>query len=333
MANYPSTANYEEKYEETELLGEGGFGKVFKVKQRLGDEVFASKHIKTVKKKQRENAKAEIELLKTMSSPFVITFVEAFESDKKVIMITEYLDGGELFERVVDEDFQLMESECCLFTKQICRGLQYLHSNAIVHLDIKPENIVITEKGGKNIKIIDLGTALRLSSSEKVQAMVGTAEFVAPEVVNYDDISMKTDQWSLGVLTFILLSGASPFLSDDEDDQKTLNSVAMAKYDFDYEEFDIVSSDAKDFISRLLRKRSENRMSSSECLEHSWLEEKEIGNKTAKIKIENLRIFLARRKLKNVGRVLRAINVFKETARDSRSRSKETSSGDSGEED
>ena len=59
-------------------------------------------------------------------------------------------------------------------------------------------------------------------------------------------------------------------------------------------------------------------MSSSECLEHSWLEEKEIGNKTAKIKIENLRIFLARRKLKNVGRVLRAINVFKETARDSR---------------
>jgi len=129
-----------------------------------------------------------------MSSPFVITFVEAFESDKKVIMITEYLDGGELFERVVDEDFQLMESECCLFTKQICRGLQYLHSNAIVHLDIKPENIVITEKGGKNIKIIDLGTALRLSSSEKVQAMVGTAEFVAPEVVNYDDISMKTGE-------------------------------------------------------------------------------------------------------------------------------------------
>ena len=101
----------------------------------------------------------------------------------------------------------------------------------------------------------------------------------------------------------------------------------------------------KDFISRLLRKRSEKRMSASECLEHSWLEEKEISNKTSKIKIENLRKFLARRKLQNVGRVLRAINVFKETARDSRyficpllfslyksyfrSRSKEESSGES----
>ena len=70
-------------------------------------------------------------------------------------------------------------------------------------------------------------------------------------------------------------------------------------------------------------------MSAAECLEHSWLEEKEIASKTSKIKIENLRIFLARRKLKNVGRVLRAINVFKETARDSGSRSQEDSSEES----
>ena len=73
-------------------------------------------------------------------------------------------------------------------------------------------------------------------------------------------------------------------------------------------------------------------MSAAECLEHSWLEEKERASKTSKIKIENLRIFLARRKLKNVGRVLRAINVFKETARDSRSRSQEDSSEESEEE-
>jgi len=281
---------------------------------------------------EKINAKAEIEMLKTISSPYLIAFKEAFENEKSIIMITEYLDGGELFERVVEEDYQLVESDCCEFMKQICRGLQYLHSNQIVHLDIKPENIVITQKNGKEIKIIDLGTAIRLSPGEKVQAMVGTAEFVAPEVVNYDDISSNTDQWSLGVVAFILLSGASPFLSEDEDDQKTLNNVAMAKYDFDYEEFDNVSPDAKDFICRLLRKRSENRMSAAECLEHTWLEEKEMENKTARISIENLRKFLARRKLKNVGRVLRAINVFKETARDSRSRSREPDSSEESQE-
>ena len=129
--------DYEKKYEELNLVGEGGFGKVFRVKLREGDDVFASKHIKTVKKKERENAKAEIELLKTISSPYVIAFIEAFESEKKIIMITEYLDGGELFERVVAEDFQLVEAECCLFMKQICRGVEYLHSKHIVHLDIK----------------------------------------------------------------------------------------------------------------------------------------------------------------------------------------------------
>ena len=183
MLAYAPIEDYEDKYEELDLVGEGGYGKVFKVKHKQVDGVFASKHIKTVKKKDKNCAKAEIELLKTISSPNVITFIEAFESAKNIIMITEYLDGGELFDRVVDEDFQLIESECCLFMKQICQGMEYLHSNHIVHLDIKvrklyhsclltfylqPENIVITEKNGKEIKIIDLGTALRLFPGEKV---------------------------------------------------------------------------------------------------------------------------------------------------------------------
>ena len=137
MLEYSPTLEYSAKYEELDLVGEGGYGKVFRVKLKDGDDVFASKHIKTVKKKDKKVAKAEIELLKTLSSPFLIRFIEAFESDKNIIMITEYLDGGELFERVVEEDYQLIESECCLFMAQICRGMEYLHSKQIVPLDIK----------------------------------------------------------------------------------------------------------------------------------------------------------------------------------------------------
>ena len=141
---YLPSEEYESKYEELDLVGEGGYGKVFKVKPKNGEGVFASKHIKTIKKKEKKNAKAEIELLKTISSPFIITFIEAFEDEKHIIMITEYLEGGELFERVVEEDYQLVESDCCHFIKQICKGMEYLHSQHIVHLDIKVSVFIVS---------------------------------------------------------------------------------------------------------------------------------------------------------------------------------------------
>ena len=76
-------------------------------------------------------------MLKKFANPHIIKFIEAFENPGEVILIMEYLDGGELFERVADEDFNLTESDCCLFMRQICRGVQYLHDTNIVHLDLK----------------------------------------------------------------------------------------------------------------------------------------------------------------------------------------------------
>jgi len=309
-------SHYTDKYLELELVGEGGFGKVFKAKLKKSQDentLFASKKITHRNTKEQENIKNEISILAGLTNPFIIKFFEAFYSEKSIVMITEYLDGGELFEKVVESE--LVESECCHYISQVCRALQYIHCKNIVHLDIKPENIVLTEKGGKDIKIIDFGTALELQPGETVRAMVGTPEFVAPEVVQYEDISSETDIWSLGVLTFILLSGASPFLGDSDDDQLTLSNVTLAKYDFDYEEFDEVSAEAKDFITRLLRRVPGSRMTAEKCLEHNWLEGG--SGRSGKINIENIRKFLARRKLQNVGRVLRAINVLKLSAKKS----------------
>lgn len=302
-----SIQDYEDSYQEMELLGQGGFGKVYKVESKCTGELFAAKYIKTGRNR-RTQAEQEISLLSGLHSPHIIRFIEAFDTSKNIIVVTEYLEGGELFEMCADSEGSLTEEDCCTFVRQICKGLEYLHSKSVVHLDLKPENIVITERGGKTVKIIDFGSALRLRDGEQVQAMVGTAEFVAPEIVNYDNISTETDQWSLGVVCFVLLSGSSPFIDEDEDDLKTLTNVSLAKYDFDYSEFDSVSADAKDFISRLLRKTSEHRMSSSKCLQHAWLSETSRKNV---IKVENLRMFLARRKLKNVGKVLRAINIMR----------------------
>jgi len=318
-----STDVYRENYEVVTKIGEGGFGKVFSVKKKGTNQVYAAKCIRTRLNRDKVKSKQEIELLRSIRNDFIISYVDAFEGPSEIILVTEYLEGGELFDRIVDESFELLESDCCFFIRQVCKGLDYLHRNNIVHLDIKPENIVLRGREGRNIKIIDFGTAIKLQPGQKVQNMVGTPEFMAPEVVNFDDISLETDQWSVGVLSFILLSGYSPFL-DDNDDQKmnkTLSNVTMAKYDFDYEEFEEVSADAKDFITRLLRKTPARRMTAAACLEHSWLKEKLMRRKTARIKVTNLRKFLARRKVQNIGRALKVINVFKGAARESRSSS------------
>eukprot|EP00092_Neocalanus_flemingeri_P063530 GFUD01076901.1.p1 GENE.GFUD01076901.1~~GFUD01076901.1.p1 ORF type:complete len:354 (+),score=89.18 GFUD01076901.1:116-1063(+) len=218
----------------------------------------------------------------------------------------EYLDGGELFDKVADEDFILTEVNCCLFLKQICMGVAYLHSNNIVHLDLKPENIVCTDKKGKNVKIIDFGTAKELDPVNKIRVMCGTPEFLSPEVVNYDVIDTSTDMWSVGVICYILLSGYSPFVGDT--DAETSSNITSGKFDFDLDEFDSISEKAKDFISKLCKSKMSQRMTASQCLEHVWLLEQDLDHSgQSVIKTENLRKFLARRRWQRCGQAIRAM--------------------------
>jgi len=245
--------------------------------------------------------------LKKFSNPHIIRFINAFETPSEVILVMEYLDGGELFERVAADDFNLTESDCCLFMRQIVRGVQYLHKHHIVHLDLKPENVVCTQRENATVKIIDFGTAMELEPGEQIKSLVGTPEFVAPEVVNYDFISTGTDIWSLGVICYILLSGYSPFMGDN--DTETYNNISNVHFDFDLEEFDSISENAQDFISQLLKKSPRTRLTADQCLEHSWLMEFDITKNV--IRTDNLKAFLARRRWQRCGQAIRALRRLK----------------------
>lgn len=157
-------------------------------------------------------------------------------------------------------------------------ALSHLHSHQVAHLDIKPENILLsTPPPMPSIKLIgnylerfmskssissyklhqhccsvDLGLSHRLVPGSEHRALFGTPEFVAPEIVNYEPLSLGTDLWAVGVLTYILLSGTSPFLGEDK--QETYANVAACQYQFDNEYFSNVSEIAKDFIRSLLIK-------------------------------------------------------------------------------
>lgn len=119
----------------------------------------------------------------------------------------------------------------------------------------QPENILCTSKNSNQIKIIDFGLAQYYDPKEPIRVLFGTAEFVSPEIINYETIAPSTDNWSLGVITYILLSGLSPFMGDN--DNETFSNITRAEFDFEDEAFEKISDDAKDFISNLLVKRPE----------------------------------------------------------------------------
>lgn len=253
-------------------LGRGKFGTVYRCQEKSTGLQLAAKFVATPKREDRRNVEREIEIMRLLQHPRLIQLYDAYDNGKAMCVVLELIEGGELFERVICDDFILTEKSCTVFMRQICEGIEFIHKQNILHLDMKPENILCLTRTGNRIKIIDFGLARKYDPQKKLQVLFGTPEFVAPEIVNFDQISFGTDMWSVGVICYVLLSGLSPFMGGT--DIETMANVTIAKYDFDDEVFNEISEDAKDFIQKLLLKDKERRMSATQCLAHTWLRRK-----------------------------------------------------------
>ncbi|XP_032668312.1 calcium/calmodulin-dependent protein kinase type II subunit gamma-like isoform X2 [Odontomachus brunneus] len=263
---------FKDDYDIQAELGRGKFGIVYRCKDKVSGLMLAAKVVNVMKKEDRRAVQREVEIMRRLQHPRLIQLYDAIDSGRQIYVILELIDGGELFERVIDDDFVLTERSCAVFMRQICEGIEFMHGQKILHLDLKPENILCLTKEGNRIKIIDFGLAREYDPNKKLQVLFGTPEFVAPEVVNFDQIGFGTDVWSIGVICYVLLSGLSPFMGDT--DIETMANVTIAKYDFDHEAFIEISEDAKDFIRCLLVKDKEKRFTAAQCREHCWLARK-----------------------------------------------------------
>ncbi|XP_032127405.1 myosin light chain kinase 3 isoform X3 [Sapajus apella] len=292
-----------------EVLGGGRFGQVHRCTEKSTGLPLAAKIIKVKCAKDREDVKNEINIMNQLSHVNLIQLYDAFESKHSCTLIMEYVDGGELFDRITDEKYHLTELDVVLFTRQICEGVHYLHQHYILHLDLKPENILCINQTGHQIKIIDFGLARRYKPREKLKVNFGTPEFLAPEVVNYEFVSFPTDMWSVGVITYMLLSGLSPFLG--ETDAETMNFIVNCSWDFDADTFEGLSEEAKDFVSRLLVKEKSCRMSATQCLKHEWLNNLPAKASRSKVRLKSqllLQKYIAQRKWKKHFYVVTAAN-------------------------
>ncbi|EFN64027.1 Myosin light chain kinase, smooth muscle [Camponotus floridanus] len=294
-----------ERYNVLEELGKGRYGIVKKVIEQETDMSFAAKFVKTIKAKDREQVREEIKIMNILRHPKLLLLAAAYESPRETILITEYISGGELFERVVADDFTLTERDSILFMRQICQGVEYMHKNKIVHLDLKPENIMCRTRTSHQIKLIDFGLAQTLKSDTPIRVLFGTPEFIPPEIISYEPIGTESDMWSVGVICYVLLTGLSPFMGDN--DAETFANITRADYDLEDEAFDAISNNAKDFISGLLIKRKELRMSATQCLEHPWLAQHAATMSRIALPTEKLKKFIIRRKWQKTGNAIRAL--------------------------
>ncbi|KAM8730437.1 myosin light chain kinase, smooth muscle-like [Acanthopagrus schlegelii] len=290
-----------------EKLGVGKFGQVFRLSHKETGQECAGKFYRARTSKDREAARKEIELMNSLHHPKLVQILAAYDTRSELVMVMEYIAGGELFERIVDDNFEHTELTSARYMQQILEGMQYVHRQNIVHLDLKPENIVCVDTTGTRIKIIDFGLASKLEEGTPLMVMHGTPEFVAPEVISFEPVGLETDMWSIGVICFILLSGESPFQGNS--DAETLSLVTAARYEFDQESFEDISDHAKDFISSLLKKDRRCRLSCTESLAHPWMASFTplTRRATKSLNKGKMRRFLAKRKWKKTGKAVLAL--------------------------
>ncbi|XP_006898936.1 PREDICTED: death-associated protein kinase 1 isoform X2 [Elephantulus edwardii] len=305
--------NVDDYYDTGEELGSGQFAVVRKCREKSTGLQYAAKFIKKRRTRSsrrgvsREDIEREVSILKEIQHPNVITLHEVYENKTDVILILELVAGGELFDFLAEKE-SLTEEEATEFLKQILSGVYYLHSLQIAHFDLKPENIMLLDRNvpKPRIKIIDFGLAHKIDFGNEFKNIFGTPEFVAPEIVNYEPLGLEADMWSIGVITYILLSGASPFLGDTK--QETLANVSAVNYEFEDEYFSGTSALAKDFIRRLLVKDPKKRMTVKDSLQHPWIKPKDtqqvLSRKASAVNMEKFKKFTARKKWKQSVRLI-----------------------------
>ncbi|TPX56088.1 hypothetical protein PhCBS80983_g04815 [Powellomyces hirtus] len=258
------------------VIGRGKFAKVLLCSRRSTQKVYAIK----VLTKQPTNVDprdpssdqtSESRILRSIHHPFIVGLHYAFQSAERLYLVMEYINGGELYFHVSHYG-RFSEERVRFYAAELLLGLQCLHGKGIIYRDLKLENILLSKDG--HVKITDFGLSKQEEEggngpqtededSETI-SVVGTLEYLAPEVLYGHPHTAAADIWALGVVTFEMLCGFHPFYSDDR--QEIQDNILHAAIEYP----SYVSSDARNFISRLLNRDPQRRMMGADIQKHPF---------------------------------------------------------------
>ncbi|TVY44812.1 Calcium/calmodulin-dependent protein kinase [Lachnellula occidentalis] len=265
----PDSYDKKSRYRFGRTLGAGTYGIV-----READGPAGKVAVKIILKKNVKGNEQmvydELEMLQRMKHPHIVKFVDWFESRDKYYIVTQLATGGELFDRICEQG-RFTEKDASQTIRQVLEAVDYLHDNNVVHRDLKPENLLyLTSEPASDLVLADFGIAKMLDSKDEVlTTMAGSFGYAAPEVMLKKGHGKPVDMWSMGVITYTLLCGYSPFRSENLQD--LIEECSNARVVFHERYWKDVSDDAKDFIGHLLQPNAEDRWTSKQTLGHSWL--------------------------------------------------------------
>ncbi|KAF4324285.1 hypothetical protein BBO99_00000222 [Phytophthora kernoviae] len=262
----------QQEYEMEGVIGEGGFGLVHVGRHKASNARVA---IKRVSKQltTKENFMQEVEILKQVGGTHnVLELREAFETSDAYVLVTELVQGGELYDDLVEHGV-FGEQRAKELVRELAIALEYLHSKHVVHADVKPENILLDKHA--SMRLIDFGQSFKLQGAnlaQKRRLAACTTAYASPEFICQRESGCEMDVWALGVVLYIVLCGTHPFdPTDDATDKELQLRILSGKFDQESTGWAYMSDSARELVCRMLTVDPQERISASEVLEHEWV--------------------------------------------------------------
>lgn len=263
-------------YSFDEIIGRGAFGQVWASTHKKLNSKRAVKQININHPCESEIEKLlkEVSILKQLDHPNIIKVYEVYKNKNKLFIVTEFCEGGELFDRI-QKLSKFSENLAAKYMLDIVSAVMHCHDSEIVHRDLKPENFLFDNESEEScLKLIDFGCSRIMSPEKKMRKLTGTLFYMAPEVfeLNYDK---KIDVWSLGVILYAMLSGSVPFTGQTPDEIKS--SILNSPLTFTLGNWEGVSEEAKFLIRKMLEKKPASRYSIEQVFNDEWLQSRAMG--------------------------------------------------------
>ncbi|KAJ1967916.1 Calmodulin-dependent protein kinase cmk2 [Dimargaris xerosporica] len=254
------------------MLGSGTFGEVYECVRKSDKTSVAIKVIrKALLNGDHTLVEKEMDVMRDLHHPNIVEFLDYFESRERYYLVFSLATGGELFERITQRG-RFSEQDAVREIRTVFQAVEYLHEHNVVHRDLKPENLLYRDKSADSpLVIADFGIAKTMADEDDVLTTVcGSYGYVAPEIMRRRGYGKPVDIWSLGVITFTLLCGYSPYYYC-ETPQHMLLAMERHEVVFEKRYWWGVSEGAKDFIRALLHPDPAKRPTAAEALRMPWL--------------------------------------------------------------